>query len=42
MHFLRVNVTIYDAVKMIHYVIITANPFPYTALFMFDDVRNNN
>ena len=42
MHFLRVNVTIYDAVKMIHDVIITANSFPYTAKFMFDDVRNNN
>ena len=30
MHFLRVNVTFYDAVNMIHDVITTANPFPYT------------
>ena len=38
MHFLRVKVTFYDAVKMIHDVIITANPF---AKFMFVGVRNN-
>ena len=31
MHFLRVNVTSYDAVNMIHDVVRTANPFPYTA-----------
>ena len=41
MHFLRVNVTFYDAVNMIHDVILTANLFPYTAKFMFDGVRNN-
>ena len=41
MHFLQVNVTFYDAVSMIHYVITTANPFPDTAKFMFVDVRNN-
>ena len=35
MHFLWVNVTFYDAVNMIHDVITTANPFPYTAKFMF-------
>ena len=29
--FFRVNVTFYDAVNIIHDVIITANPFPYTA-----------
>ena len=27
MHFLRVNVTFYDAVNVIHYVITTANSF---------------
>ena len=26
---------IYDAVNMIHDIIITANPFPYIAKFMF-------
>ena len=41
MHFLRVNVTFYDALKMIHDVISTANVFPYTAKFTFDSVRNN-
>ena len=41
MHFLLVNVTIYDAVNVIHDVIITADPIPYTAKFMFDGVRNN-
>ena len=39
MHFLRVKVAFYDAVNMIHDVITTANPFPYTAKFMFDDVK---
>ena len=29
MHFLRVNVTFYDAVNVIHDVIITANQIPY-------------
>ena len=33
MHFLRVNVTFCDAVNVIHDVITTANPFPYTAKF---------
>ena len=28
MHFPRVNVTFYDAVNIIHYVITTANSFP--------------
>ena len=41
MHFLRVNVTFCDAVNMIHDVITTPNPFPYTAKFMFVGVRNN-
>ena len=41
MHFLRVTVTFYDAVNMIHDVIRIANPFPYTAKFMFIGVRNN-
>ena len=30
MHFLRVNVTFYEAVNVIHDVISRANPFPYT------------
>ena len=42
MHFLPLNVTIYDAVSMIHDVIRTPNPFPYTAKFVFVGVRNNN
>ena len=44
MHFLQLNVTFYDAVNMIHYVITRHNPFPYTctAKFMFVGVRNNN
>ena len=41
MHFLRVNVTFYDAVNVIHDVIITVNPFPYTTEFKFVGVRNN-
>ena len=41
MHFLRVNVTFYDAVNMIHDVITTANSFSYSAKFMFVGVRNN-
>ena len=35
------NVRIYDAVSMIHGVIKTVNPFPYTAKFIFFCVRNN-
>ena len=34
-HFLRVNVTYYDAVNIIHDVITTPNPLPYAAIFMF-------
>ena len=41
MHFLRVNVTFYDAVNTIHDVITTPNAFLYTAKFMFVGVRNN-
>ena len=41
MHFLRVNVTFYDAVNMIRDVIRTANPFQYTAKFVYVGVRNN-
>ena len=41
MHFLRVNVTFNDAVNMIHDVITTANPFPYTTKLIFVGVRNN-
>ena len=41
MHFLCVNVTFYDTVNMIHDIVTTANPFPYTAKFMFVRVRNN-
>ena len=39
--FLWVNVTFYDAVNIIHDVITTPNPFPYTAKFMFVGVTNN-
>ena len=42
MHSLWVNVTFYDAVNMIHDFIGTANPFPYSAKFMFVGARNNN
>ena len=31
----------YDEVNIIHDVITTRNPFPYTAKFMFVGVRNN-
>ena len=31
----------YDAVNMVHDVIRTANPFPYTAYFKFVGVINN-
>ena len=41
MHFLRLNVTLYDAVNMIHDVITAPNPFSYTAKFMFVGVTNN-
>ena len=41
MRSLRVNVTFYDAVNVIHDVITTSNPFPYTAKFKFVGVRNN-
>ena len=41
MHFLRVNVTFYDAVSMIHDVIRTAKPFPDTDKFMFVAFENN-
>ena len=42
MHFLRVHATLYDAISMVHDVSTTANPFPYTAKFMFVGVGNNN
>ena len=43
MHSLLVNVTLYNAVNMIHDVITTASPFPYTctAKLMFAGVKNN-
>ena len=41
MIFLRVNVTFYDAVHIINDVIITPNPYPYTAKFVFVGVRSN-
>ena len=41
MHFLRVNVTFYDAVNVIRDVITTSNSFPYTTKFMFVGFRNN-
>ena len=39
--FSGVKVMFYDAVNMIHDVITTANPFPYTVKFTFVGVRNN-
>ena len=39
MHFLRVNVTFYDAVNMTHDVSSTANPITDTAKFMLVGVR---
>ena len=41
MHFLRVNVTFFDAVNIINDVIRTAYSFPYTAKFMFFGFRKN-
>ena len=41
MHFLRVNVTFYDAVNVIHDAITKANPISYTAKFMSVGVRNS-
>ena len=41
MHFLRVNITFYDAVNIIHDIIEKVNQFPYTAKLMFVGVRNN-
>ena len=41
MHFLLVNVTLYDAVSMIHDVIATAKLFPYTAELTFVGFRNH-
>ena len=41
MNFLRVNVTFYDAVNMIHDVIRRADAFSYTAKFMFVAVGND-
>ena len=41
MHFLLVNVMFYDAVNVIHDVITRANPFSYTAKFIFVGIRNN-
>ena len=37
--FLRVKFN--DVVNMVHYVIRTANPFPYTAKFMIVGVKHN-
>ena len=41
MHFLQVNVTLYDAVDVIHDVITTTNPIQYTVKFMFVVNKNN-
>ena len=41
MHFLRSNITFYDAVNIINDDITTANPILNTAKFMFVSVRNN-
>ena len=41
MYFLWITVTFYGAVNMIHDIIRKANAFPYTAKFMFVQVRND-
>ena len=41
MHFLRVNVTFYEAVNVIHDVITTLDSISYTAKFIFDGVGND-
>ena len=41
MHFLQVNARFHEAVNVIHDVITTADPIPYTAKFMFGGVRYN-
>ena len=35
MEILQVNIRFYDAVNIIYDVIITTNPYPYTAKFVF-------
>ena len=42
MHFLRVKVTFYDELNVIHDVNTTPNPYPYTAKFMFVGVTNKS
>ena len=39
MYFLRVKAMFYDAVNIIHDVIRTANPFPYTAKSCLSDLE---
>ena len=39
--FSAVNVTFYEALIMIHDVIKKANPFPYSAKFMFISITNS-
>ena len=41
MHFLRVDITFYDAVNVIHDVITTASLFPNTAKFVLVGIWNN-
>ena len=41
MHFVRLNVTFYDTINMIHDVITTTNLFPYTAKIMLVGGKNN-
>ena len=41
MHFLRVNVKFHDEVNMIHDIVATSDPFPYTAKVRVVGVRNN-
>ena len=42
MHFLRVKVTFYDELNVIHDVNTTPNPYPYTAKFIFVGVTNKS
>ena len=41
MHFLQVNVTFYDAVNIIHDVLRTSYPFPYSCLSVLEIIKLN-
>ena len=41
MNFLRENVTFFEAVNIIHDVVVTPNPYPYTVKFGFVSIKNH-